>query len=152
MRLVFVGRVEYQKGLHLLCRAMNRISIKAVRLDVFGNIVDEEYFEKCRKQFLFDFRGTVPREELLSKLTDYDFLILPSEFTEMYPLVIQEAFAAQLPVIASAAKGNIALIKEGKNGFIFNYANYKHLASVIDEAYSLKKDGWQPEFETTDSH
>jgi glycosyltransferase involved in cell wall biosynthesis len=151
MKLVFIGRIEPQKGLHLLCRSMNRVSQK-LQLDVFGNIVDERYFKNCKRGFDFNFKGAVPRDILLSKLNDYDFLILPSVFTEMYPLVIQEAMASNLPVIASAAKGNVDVITEGKNGFIFNYDDYKDLASVIDKAYSLKKDGWQPEFEMNDSH
>lgn len=152
MKLVFIGRVETQKGLLLLCKAMTKITMQAIKLDVFGNIVDEQYFKKCHKEFPFNFKGIIPRKELLSKLTDYDFLILPSVFTEMYPLVIQEAFAANLPVIASAAKGNVDMIKEEKNGFIFNYDDYQNLASIIDKAYSLKENGWQPEFETTDTH
>lgn len=151
-KILFVGRIEYYKGLHLLCKAMNNLSYNELILDVFGNIVDERYFETCQKEFPFNFKGAVPKNELLSKLNDYDFLVLPSVFTEMYPLVIQEAIAAHLPVIASAAKGNVDVIKEGKNGFIFDYDNSNDLALVIDKAYSMKKNGWQPQFDTTGSH
>jgi len=151
-KLVFAGRIESQKGLHLLCKALNRITTKAVELDVFGNMEDEEYFKKCEKEFSFNFKGPIPRNQLLSKLNDYDFLVLPSVFTEMYPLVIEEAIQAHLPVIASAAKGNVAVIREGKNGFIFDYDDYIDLALVIEKAYSLKKNGWQPVFETTGSY
>ena len=151
-RILFVGRIEPQKGLLLLCKAMNIIYLKGIRLDVFGNIVEENYFKDCRREYVFNYKNTLPHHELLKLLPDYDFLILPSVFTEMYPLVIMEAFHGQLPVIASGAKGNVDVIKEGKNGFIFNYDDYKDLAKVIDKAYSLKEKGWQPEFETNDSH
>jgi glycosyltransferase involved in cell wall biosynthesis len=76
---------------------------------------------------------------------------MPSVFTEMYSMMIKDAFTNNLPVIASAAKGNADVIKEGKNGFIFKYGDHKDLARVIDEAYNLKQKGWQPEFETNDS-
>ncbi|MDQ6902762.1 MAG: glycosyltransferase [Bacteroidota bacterium] len=151
-KLVFIGRIEPQKGLLLLCKAMNKISTNGISLDVFGNKVDDRYFKKCETAHAFNFKGTIPRKELLSKLADYDFLILPSVFTEMFPLVIQEAFFDSLPVIASAAKGNVDVITDGKNGFIFEYGNYKDLARVIDKAYTLKKNGWKPVFETNDSH
>jgi len=151
-KILFVGRIQYVKGLHLLCKAMNNISDKNVILDVYGNIVDQNYFEKCMNNYQFNYNGILTREEVLNLFHSYDFLVLPSVFTEMHPLVIQEAMASRLPVIASAAKGNIDLIREGKNGFIFNYDDYKALASVIDKAYSLKENGWQPEFETADSH
>jgi glycosyltransferase involved in cell wall biosynthesis len=146
MKLIYIGRIEYQKGLHLLCKALNIMSTK-VDLDVFGNIENEEYFGKCQHEFPFNFKGAVSRKDLLSKLPDYDFLILPSVCTEMNPLVIQEAIGTRLPVIASAAKGNVAVIEEGKNGFIFDYNNFKDLARVIDKGYKLKQNGWRPEFQ-----
>lgn len=149
-KILFIGRIEYQKGLLLLCKAMKMLSINDLELDVFGDKVDKVYFTTCLNQYQFNYGGTLPHPELLKLLPDYDFLILPSLFTEMYPLVIQEAFGAELPVIASAAKGNIDVISEGKNGFVFDYDDDKELARVIDKAYSLKQNGWQPEFETMD--
>lgn len=146
-RILFVGRIEEQKGLHLLCKAMKLISVKELTLNVAGNIVDEQYFEDCVREYSFDYLGVLPRSQLLSSLCSYDFLILPSVFTEMYSLIVREAFYEQLPVIASAAKGNMEVIKENRNGFIFEYDNYKDLARVLDKAYELKHSGWTPEFE-----
>jgi len=151
-KVLFVGRIEQQKGLHLLCKAMNIIEIKEIQLDVAGNKVDEAYYDACKTGHPFNYLGVLPHARLLSSFQAYDFLILPSVFTEMYSLVVREACYEHLPVIASAAKGNVDVIKEEKNGFIFMYDDYKNLASVIDKAYSLKKDGWQPVFEMNDSH
>jgi len=151
-KVLFVGRIEQQKGLHLLCKAMNIIKIKEIQLDVAGNKVDEAYYHECKSGHPFNYLGVLPRARLLSSFQGYDFLILPSVFTEMYSLVVREAFYENLPVIASAAKGNVDVIKEGENGFIFNYDSYNDLASVIDRAYSMKKSGWQPVFEMNDSH
>ncbi len=151
-KILFAGRIEEQKGLHLLCEAMNLISNRKIELDVAGNKVDNKYFEDCARKFPFNFLGSLSRDRLLSILKDYDFLILPSVFTEMYSLIIREAFYEQLPVIASAAKGNIDVISEGKSGFIFKYNDPKDLARVINAAYSLKQNGWQPAFEKGDAH
>lgn len=149
-KILFAGRIEEQKGLLLLCKAMNLIKEDLV-LDVFGNIVDEGYFEKCKEEYNLNFEGTLPLKDLLELLDQYDFLVMPSVFTEMYSMMIKDAFTYHLPVIASAAKGNADVIREGKNGFIFNYDDHKDLARVIDEAYNLKKKGWQAEFETNNS-
>lgn len=146
-KILFVGRIEKQKGLLLICKAMNLLSAENIQLDVFGNIVDEDYERDCENEYQYNFKGTIPLEELLQILPMYDFLILPSVFTEMYSMMIKDAFQNQLPVIASAAKGNVDVIKEGKNGFTFNYNDAKDLARVIDKAYSLKQNGWKPEFE-----
>lgn len=146
-KIAFAGRIQRQKGLHLLCKAMQEISTRGIELDVYGNRLDEKYFENCIANFSFNYKGIVPRLELLTLLTGYDFLVLPSVFTEMYPMVIQEAFGVGLPVIASAAKGNVDVINDGINGFLFEYDNAKDLAATIDRAYQLKKNGWLPQFE-----
>jgi len=150
-RLVFVGRIQHQKGLHLLCEAMRKISTNGIEIDVYGNVVDENYFKTCQDIFSFNYIGIIARQELLALLPNYDFLVLPSVFTEMYPMVIQEAFSAGIPVIASAAKGNVDVISEAKYGFIFDYNDHIALAKVIDKAYNLKESGWVPEFKTSDN-
>ena len=130
---------------------MNMIATNSVQLDVFGNKIDEEYYKTCEEEYCFNFRGTLPLPELLHLLPDYDFLILPSRFTEMSSMMVKDAFQNYLPVIASAAKGNREVIKEGKNGFLFEYDNAKNLARTIDKAYRLKNEGWLPVFKNVTS-
>lgn len=150
-RMLFVGRIQQQKGLHLLCEAMKNITNKNIVLDVYGNIVDQQYFDSCKRAYSFNFKGTTDYLDLLQKLNDYDFLVLPSVFTEMYSMIIKDAFYEQLPVIASAAKGNVDAVTEGKAGFIFEYDNAESLANTIDKAYQLKHEGWKPEFDYIDN-
>ena len=78
---------------------------------MYGNLVDKDYFDKCLKKYAFNFKGVVSRKELLEELKEYDFLVLPSVFTEMYPLVVMDAFHRELPGIASGGKG-----KQGCSG------------------------------------
>lgn len=145
-KILFVGRIQHQKGLHLLCKAMNQIEIKDICLDVYGNVIDQKYFDNCKESYSFNFKGTTNYFQLLSILKEYDFLILPSVFTEMYSLIIKDAFYEGLPVIASAAKGNKDAVTNGVDGFLFDYDNADDLAKTIDKAFLLKKDGWKPEF------
>lgn len=145
-KILFVGRIEYQKGLHLLCRAMNEVSTRNIQLDVYGNIMDQGYFDECRKAYGFNFKKTVNYPILMQVLGEYDFLVMPSVFTEMYSMMIKDAFYAQLPVIASTAKGNQDAVSDGENGFLFDYNDAADLASTIDKAYHLKENGWTPNF------
>jgi len=145
-KLLFVGRIEKKKGLHLICDALNRVSEPQIQLDVYGNIVDQDYYTSCQKAFNFNYKGLLPRNELIQQFSHYDFLVLPSVFTEMNSLVLREAFYEQLPVIVSTAKGNKDVVTDGVNGFLFEYDNAKDLASTIDKAYDLKKKGWHPTF------
>lgn len=144
-KILFVGRIEKQKGLQLLCSAMNIIKTK-IELDVFGNIVDQDYYDKCAGLHAFNFKGTTKLADLIKVLNEYDFLVLPSRFTEMFSMMVKDAFYEKLPVIVSASKGNIGAVEEGKSGFIFKYDDFKDLAKVIDKAYTLKSAGWEPEF------
>jgi glycosyltransferase involved in cell wall biosynthesis len=145
-KLLFVGRIQHQKGLHLLCKAMNNLGTKDIQLDVYGNITDQDYYDRCAKSYSFNFKGTTGYFQLLAILKEYDFLVLPSVFTEMYSMIIKDAFYEQLPVIASSAKGNSDAIIDGINGFLFDYDNARDLAVKIDKAYLLKKQGWKPVF------
>lgn len=145
--ILFVGRIEYQKGLHLLCEAMNVISTKDIQLDVFGNIVQQDYFDRCYSKYAFNFKHTVHYPGLMSVLHEYDFLIMPSIFTEMYSMMIKDAFYEKLPVIASSAKGNRDAVADGQNGFLFRYNDSSDLAATIDKAFDLKKNGWIPFFD-----
>lgn len=150
-KILFVGRIQHQKGLHLLCKAMNKIDSKNISLDVYGNIVDQDYFNNCKKEYSFNFKGTTNYVQLLKELKAYDFLVLPSVFTEMFSLIIKDAFYEQLPVIGSTAKGNMDAITDGVNGFLFQYDDANDLAEVIDKAYRLRKEGWEPVFEYPES-
>ena len=87
----------------------------------------------------------------MQELKHYDFLVLPSVFTEMFSLIIKDAFYEKLPVIASAAKGNKDAIKDGINGFLFNYDDAVDLGKTIDKAYDLKTNGWTPKFELSNN-
>lgn len=145
-RMLFVGRIQHQKGLHLLSKAMNLLTTRGIQLDVYGNMVDQHYYDQCLQNFRFNFKGTTTHLQLLKILKQYDFLVLPSVFTEMYSMIIKDAFYEQLPVIASMAKGNRDAIQDGVNGFLFEYDNARDLAATMDKAYDLKKKGWQPVF------
>jgi len=145
-KILFVGRIQHQKGLHLLCKAMNGITTRDIQLDVYGNIMDRDYYDQCIKEYSFNFKGTTNYVQMLGILKEYDFLILPSIFPEMYSLIIKDSFYEQLPVIASSSKGNKDVIVDGVNGFLFDYDNAKDLAGTIDRAYQLKDNGWVPVF------
>lgn len=149
-KILFVGRIEPQKGLHLLCKAMNELSTSDIQLDVYGNMVTQDYFDECYKKHAFNFKGTINYHALMQILSEYDFLIMPSVFTEMYSMMIKDAFYAKLPVIASTAKGNRDAVSDGENGFLFDYNDAASLASTIDKAYNLKKNGWTPAFKYSD--
>ena len=78
----------------------------------------------------FEFAGLV--EDVKPYLALYDILIVPSK-VDGRPLVIMEAFACGVPVIASNVGGLPELIEEGCNGYLVQSGNATAFASKIQE-------------------
>lgn len=116
-----------QRGLQFSCDFIggtyNEISETTLR-----NLVKEKHLENEIK-----FVGEEYHIENL--LSNYDVFILPSRF-EGFGLVLLEAMASGLPVIASNIDGPIELINDGENGLLFESENPIDLADKIEYIYN----------------
>ncbi len=147
LKIVFVGRINESKGLHLLLEAIKDIPEDKILLDIFGPVNDDEYAAKW-KSFTKEKRnikwlGVIEPLYMVGTLTNYHLLCLPSVICEMSPMVIQEAFAACIPVLASNVYGNAEQITDGKNGWLFNFHDCNDLKNklqqLINEPSLIKK-------------
>jgi glycosyltransferase involved in cell wall biosynthesis len=138
VKLVFVGRVSKYKGVHLLIEALQQLPPDKVSLNIYGPVTEDEYADRCRRNSKnmrnVYWMGSIPSEEVVTMLGDYDLLCLPSTFSEMSPLVIQEAFAAGIPVLASNVYGNAEQVQDGVNGWLFDF---KSVASLKEKLIML---------------
>lgn len=150
IRLIFVGRISRFKGLHLLLEAVMDLPPHQIELDIYGHTGDEVYENEWRKKTEghnnIQWKGKLQQQEVVQTMRQYDALCLCSTFSEMSPLVIQEAFAASIPVIASNVYGNAEQIKHDVNGLLFRFKDVaslkEQLQRCIDEPVllqSLKK-------------
>ena len=64
-------------------------------------------------------------------MAECDYLLIPSRWWENSPVVIQEAFAAGLPVICSGIGGMAEKVKDGVSGLHFRVNDPVDLARVI---------------------
>ncbi|MDB5280363.1 MAG: hypothetical protein JWR61_5318 [Ferruginibacter sp.] len=138
VKLVFVGRVSKYKGVHLLIEAMQQLPPDKISLNIFGPVTEDEYAVQCRSYSKnmknVYWMGSIPSEAVVTMLGGYDLLCLPSTFSEMSPLVIQEAFAAGIPVLASNVYGNAEQVQDGMNGWLFDF---KSVASLTEKLMML---------------
>lgn len=134
LRLVFVGRISHFKGLHLVLDAIEAFPNGKVTLDIYGG-GDDAYAQTCKarieKMGRVVYHGLLDPSRVVDTMQDYDALVLASTFSEMSPLVIQEAFAAGIPVIASSVYGNAEQIKDGVNGWLFQFNDSNDLHRVL---------------------
>ncbi len=134
LNIIFLGRISKFKGLDLLINAVKNIKGN-VQLDIYGQESDMPYLAKCKAlsegmNNIF-WKGILHPGEVTNSIARYDILCLPSTFSEMSPLVIQEAFAANTPVVASNVYGNSEQISDGENGWLFKFKDSNSLCSVL---------------------
>jgi len=139
LRLVYFGRLDPTKGVHVLIEALQLGKSLPVTLDIYGNSQGESgaaYADRLQKLAIGDdrveFKASVPSEKVIQTIRGYDAVVVPSQWLETGPLVVLEAFAAGIPVLGSNLGGIAELVNEGVNGFLVN-------ASGAEEWYNALK-------------
>lgn len=139
--ILFVGRLNEQKGVEYLIRAMPSIisKIKNVKLLIIGEGNYRIYLEKITNELNLnnhiEFLGSKNHEELVNYYNLADVFVLPAVTskigTEAFGLVLIEAMACGTCVIGSSSGGIKYIIKDNVNGFIFQEKNSEELANKI---------------------
>ncbi len=128
--LLFVGRLEREKGFDVLLDAWRRADVDG-ELVVAGSGPLKPSGPGVRSL------GFVTREELPGVYAAADALVLPSvrtaTFLEPWGLVVNEAMQQATPVIASDAVGAVAggLVRDGRNGLVVPAGDPEALATRI---------------------
>jgi glycosyltransferase involved in cell wall biosynthesis len=134
-KLIFVGRISSFKGIDLILDAIQKVNSPRLQVDFYGSDPNDHYANQCKERMLkvpnVNWMGRLEPGEVVNTMKSYDALILASTFSEMSPLVIQEAFTAKIPVIASNVYGNLEQIEEGVNGWLFQFKNSDNLAEKL---------------------
>ena len=123
-RLLYLGRLEYEKGVHDAIAAMPRIrrSHPGTTLTIAGDGTQQEWLvEQARKHKVLkaiDFVGRVDHGQLLTLLHDADAAVLPSHY-EPFGIVALEAAAAGAPLVTSNVGGLGEAVINGETGVSF---------------------------------
>jgi len=89
-------------------------------------------------------RGFVDHPELPSVYAEHDLLVFPS-LEEVFGLVVLEAMAAGLPVIASRFAGATRdLVEDGRTGWVMDPSSADGIASALETAFASRRE-W-PDF------
>jgi glycosyltransferase involved in cell wall biosynthesis len=149
MRFGYMGQITTIKGVHILVKAFKDVeSVGGVKLDLWGDIIkDQHYVSKLKsligKSEKIALRGRFERADIAQVLSEIDVLVVPSLWYENAPLVIAEAFAAKIPVIASNIGGMAEAVTHEKNGLLFEVGSVEDLAAqmrrILQEPGLLEK-------------
>ena len=110
--LVFVGRVTPEKGLRTAIRALP----PSLELVVVGDGPERAACAAEARGKPVTFLGEVSPDEVARIMSTARALLVPSTWYEGQPRAIVEAFAAGVPVVASAIGGLPELVEGGRNG------------------------------------
>jgi glycosyltransferase involved in cell wall biosynthesis len=139
VRLGYVGRLTPVKGAHVLMQALATLVPDApLEVHIYGDLEQEpNYAAELRRLAAglpyVQFHGRFGRHELATVFGGLDALVVPSLWYENNPLVIQEAFAAGVPVIASRLGGMAEFVRDGVDGRLFEAGQSAGLAAVLSE-------------------
>lgn len=134
--ILYVGSLLRLKGVNYLVEAMRIIARdhKRVRLLIIGDgacrsELEAQVRDLCLEDSIF-FIGRIKNEEICNYMSQASIFVLPS-LSEGLPLVVLEAFAAGLPVIATRVGGIPEILEDGKNGFLVEPRNPEEIAKNI---------------------
>lgn len=125
-RVLYVGRLSQRKNVLGLLKVFNLLLRRhpSARLFLAGDADDhayrmscEEFISECKMDEKVQFVGNVDRPTLLHELSRASCLILISK-QETAPMIVMEAMAAGVPVIASNICGLPYMVEDEKTGYL----------------------------------
>ena len=137
VNLLFVGRLDPRKGVHLMIEAMTEVVARTqgrARLLVIGDSYLRTRFEASVPNAVKDhvwFLGHVPREDLPRWYRTGDIFVSPASGNESFGIVLLEAMASGCPVVASDIPGYRSVVQPDLNGLMFEPGNVAALAEML---------------------
>lgn len=124
--VLFVGRLEKRKGLDIFLEAVKGLDVKPV-------VVGDGPMKSGLDGYQVTFVGEVSPEDLPLYYRSADIFVAPSIGGETFGIVLLEAMASGLPVIASNIEGYRNVITHGQNGLLFETGNPNSLRNQLIE-------------------
>ena len=129
IQLLFVGRLDYQKGFDVLLKAFTEVDRTDLKLTVVGSAVNDDSVE-CPDIDAVEYLPWVTPAEVNELYKSADALIVPSRW-EGFAMVPLEGMAMGVPVIASDCTSLPELVTDKITGYLFSTGDYQELANIL---------------------
>lgn len=131
---LFVGRIDREKGLDVLMKAMDSLKRDDIQLAIAGRSSYMNTLRTLRRNLSLQdhvvFTGFVPEADLPLLINSADIFAMPSG-AELQSIATLEAMSSGLPVLAANARALPELVSHQQNGYLFK------LDSVSDAAHGI---------------
>lgn len=131
LKILFVGNVNYNKGITYLIDAVSAYKKDEVSLTIVGMYDrSKDYILKCSDRENITIAGRVEFEKVCELYRTADILVIDS-FAEGLAQVGLEAMSCGIPIICSTNSGVNDAVEDGENGFIVQPGNTAELEEAI---------------------
>ena len=144
VNLLYVGRLERRKGLIHLLRAYRKLTLHQDNLRLI--VVGGGSLGKNERRFLENnssmdvlFTGEISDYEKFNYFKSADIFCSPSVGQESFGIVLLEAMASGVAVVASNIAGYASVIRDNENGLLFDVENSDSLYEALTELLSNKE-------------
>ena len=137
LQIGYIGSIGWQKGVHVLIEAVNKLPQSSIQLTIYGDLSTFPHYAAQLREMIqrpnITLSGLVSRENLWVALADLDTVILPTLWYEVSPLTIDEVFAIGIPIVASRIGAMSEKISDGINGRLFPPGDAAALADILQD-------------------
>jgi glycosyltransferase involved in cell wall biosynthesis len=138
LRLLLAGRLQEDKGIHVLLDALallraqgqTRVEVAIIGSGPLQALCHEHAARSDDRVRLQVLEPVAYGEALFALLRGFDALLVPSLADEQ-PRVVYDAYSQALPVLASATPGLSTCVRDGSTGLLFTPASATALAEAI---------------------
>ncbi|WP_180363596.1 glycosyltransferase family 4 protein [Halanaerobium congolense] len=139
-KFVFISQIKTTKGIKEIYKVSNKLPSDII-IDIYGPLghdIKEKELENLNNNYRAQYKRCLDLNEVLSVLSSYDVLLLPTYHTgEGYPGIILEAYSCGVPVI-STNWNSIPEIVDQTSGILINPRNEEELFKAILKVYNNK--------------
>jgi glycosyltransferase involved in cell wall biosynthesis len=141
LRILTVGRVDAMKGTAVLLQAFARLVAQGVSatLTIVGDGPSASKLAATADRLgIADrvrWQGAVGQDRIRDFYAECDVFCLPS-FAEGVPIVLMEAMAMEIPVLANAITGIVELVEDEVSGFLVRPGRVDQLADRLEQLAS----------------
>ncbi len=139
-RVLYVGSLEYRKGVDVLLKAFACANRPDWQLQIIGGGPERRRLELLAESLglsaCVEFRGAQPNAVVAAAMRASSVLVVPSRIgprnqTEGLPTVIVEALTTRLPVVATRLTGIPEIVRHEETGLLVEIEDVAGLAAAL---------------------
>jgi len=143
---LFLGRISYEKGVHILVEAFKQLDIENTELWICGRMENKNYFDDLAIDLdqRISYKGFVSAEQIIPMC---NCLVVPSLLEESFGRTVVEAMSHNKYVIGCDLGGVKEILVNFNNTFMFASGDVADLNKNMKSVMQSFMKGVQPEYD-----